>query len=187
MNTLQEVLLAAEAQERGEVHGPEIFEVWQELTGEYRFEYPDAVNKPLSTLICQFEHNTGLALCHMAEAAEAARVLWKAADLPAHDEGLIGLGMRASALKVAGSSAESLPDVLARIAAGEAHGIETRFVVFHHRDGSRHRIDHDKGADPQVNNFEATEIIAGGVEHGLARILNSMIPEDIPIPPVHGC
>jgi hypothetical protein len=186
MNTLQECLLAAEAEERGEAHGPEIFEIWQELTGEYRFKFPDEVNQPLSRLICQFNHETGMALCHLAEAAEAAQVLWKAAGLPAHDEGLIGLGMRATAIKVAGNSAESLPDVLKRIADGEAISVSTRFVLFHHRDGSRHRVDHDADKEPQINDFTLTEIIAGGVEHGLARILNSMVPEDIPIPPVHG-
>ncbi len=186
MNTLQEALLAAEAVERGEAHGPEIFGIWQDLEGQYIFAYPEAVNKPLSVLICQFNHQTGLALCHMAEATEAMQRLWGEADLPSPDEGLIGLGIRASALKVAGNSAESLDQVMKRIADGDAISVETRFVVFHHRDGSRHRVDHDKGSDPQINNFEATEIVAGGVEHGLARILNAMVPEDITIPPFHG-
>jgi hypothetical protein len=186
VKTLHETLLAAEAADRGEAHGPELFEVWQELDGEYRFKYADEINGPLSTLICQFDHQTGLALCHLAEAAEAAKVLWEAADMPSHDEGLIGLGIRASALKVAGNSAETLDQVMKRIADGEAISMSIRFVVFHHRDGSRHRVDHVEGEAPEINDFTATEIIAGGVEHGLARILSSMIPEEIPIPPFHG-
>lgn len=186
MRTLEETLLAAEAADRGEAHGPELFEIWREADGEYRFRYPEEINTPLSTLICQFDHQTGLALCHLAEAAEAAKVLWEKAGLPAHDQGLVGLGIRASALKVAGESAETLDQVMKRIADGEAFSMSIRFVVFHHRDGSRHRVDHPEGQEPEINDFSATEIIAGGVEHGLARILSSMIPEEIEIPPFHG-
>lgn len=175
---LREVDLDAE--ERGWQNGPHcnphLFMVWQDPeTQELRWSLPDPINDFFGDTQQRFNGNTGLAIKHLAEAKERRELLWASAGLPDGAK-IVGLGLRAEALRVSVST--SLSDVMAMLG-GRPVQTQVRFTLYVDREGGAAQLVHDRGQKPQFN----TEVLPGdGVEQALGLLLETVTAQSIQFP-----
>lgn len=173
--------------------GPQVFAVWENQDHGHEFSFVEPLNDALMELNCVFGHDIGATLTHIAESTEKVRAFWRTAGVPAHDKGLLGIGMRSEAVKPNVEVLEfdeddapgTLMDIMALVSkaiGGAAPVTETRMVCFFHRDGGQLQIDHDRGQMPVMR--DSVMIGFGGVEVALVKLLNTLVPEEVPLP--HG-
>lgn len=185
MSEIESTLLAIESE--GEAAGwnshlamPMVFEVRDTAGGELITFFPAELNEHLHTLCGHFGGDAGCAVLHLAEAAELTRVLWEKAGLPLPHEDLVGIGLRSEMWSMELDNDEEEP---AGHVKDDPRGIEGRFVQFFARDGRGWHVQRLRGSEPQVIDL-TTEKITGGIPHGLTRIVNALVSEDVPLRPI---
>lgn len=161
-----------------EIAGPMMFEV-REIGGVVEPLFPAPLNETLVKLCGPMQPEA--ALLFLAERAEQLRVImdqWGFQDVAA---GLLGIGYRAEGYLL---EVKSLDDIPARGGLKRHPDTkEVRFVHFVSRDGDRMTLMRMRGEEPKF----IPEMSAGGpIPHGVSRILNSLVPETVPIAPLEG-
>lgn len=167
---------------RGPHGNPQIFALWLDAdTQECVSAFPEPLNDKLVELLCgSFSHDLANAIRHLAEAREKTQSLLRAAGIPDHEHGLLGIGLRAIALRtpqvLLDGEPQSIIDIINAVVGSTFEPIEGRFTSFYHRDGSQVQVEHDKGKEPTVDH---TVEIGGGVEEALLALLNTLVPEEV--------
>lgn len=182
---LEGVLRDVEAM--GENHGwgvpestPTLFGVFIDKGGELHWDIPGEINYRFHILTHQFMGDPGSALRHMAEAMESDTT---------DQSALVGIGIRCEAHRLDGAPGEDYEALVAEVLAAGPDGsgprmVETRFVEFYCRDGRQMRVDRDRGSVPEYSGHSDHRELAGSIANGMGRLLNSLVPEDVHIPPM---
>lgn len=160
---------------------PLLFAVWRDALGGYHFGLPHKLNQEFLALFHFAEQDGYSALTHMAEAATRyGRLLFD--EIPGPDEGLMGLGLCAQAVrvKITGDETQEQIAKLMRDIESQAHFV---FVHLTCRDGSTHTVEHEMEGDQDYFHSPTGETgIAGPMAVAVVKFLNEIVPEDVPIP-----
>lgn len=169
--------------------GPQVFALWEDpATHEHEFRFIEPLNDSLMELACLFGHNIGATLQHLAETTEKTQHFCRTAGIPTHDQGLLGIGLRSETIRPqvveleGDDEPQSLMDIIGKVmnmvTSDQPPVSETRMVCFFHRDGSQVQVSHDRGRMPEITD-QVTLGIAGV---SLVRLLNTLVPEEVPLP-----
>lgn len=159
---------------------PLLFAVWQDALGEYHFGLPHQLNSRFLGLFSVFGNDGYSAIRHMGEASEVyGGALFE--EVPGPDEGLLGIGMFAEAVRISLRGDETREEMLARVE--DKDQVHCVFVHLMCRDGSTHMVEHEvNGSQDYFYSPNGETGMAGPMAVGLVNFLNSIVPEDVPVP-----
>lgn len=162
-----------------DIAGPMLFEV--RVTGVDQCEpvFPPELNLALIKLCGTMEPAD--ALLQLADRAESVTKMLRKWGFPAsigQPDSLVGIGYRSEGYRLEVTPYEVPP--VGKLQT-DPRSVELRFVQFFGKDGCTATLMRVRGEVPE---FTSDIPIAGAIPHAVTRILNAIVPEEVPIAPM---